>query len=117
MAASFEIVTPTIIPNTTMEKGMLNGVHKVYRITPNEGYVLHDKVADEETLEGGIIRRYGVGSASCGANYDFTPLFVTDEHGNTFTAYGAQREFYARLQSEVDGDNIYGVGDNNHEIM
>ena len=105
---TYEDVTPTLIPNTTMRKRFIDGVHKQYVITPLVGYVLRDKANDEEefdpeTLEptGRILFRYASGGATCGATYDFTPLQVTDENGVTHTAYGAQREFFARLASEV----------------
>lgn len=126
MAVIYEDVIPTLIPNTTMQKLLLNGVHRTYYITPCEGYVLRDKANDSHILDPetgeptDIIRfNYASGGASCPANYDFTPLQVTDEHGVTHTAYGAQREFFARLASEVDADQIFGGGNdgNDHEIM
>lgn len=120
---TYEDVIPSLIPNTDMQKMYIDGVHKVYVIAPIDGYVLHDAATNEEeidpdTLEptGRIIFRYASGSASCGANYDFTPLQVTDENGVTHTAYGAQREFFARPESEVPADQIYGGG-NDHEVM
>lgn len=121
MAWIYETVTPTLIPNTTVEKGFLNGVHKVYRITPNEGYVLHDKARDFEVLDPetyepiGIALGYSTADSSCGAAYDFSPVTVTDENGVSFTAYGS-REFAARLESDVPADQIFGGG-NDHEIM
>lgn len=121
---TYENVTPTLIPNTTMRKKFIDGVHKVYTIEAVDGYVLHDKAADVEeinpdTLEptGRIIFAYASGEKTCGANYDFTTLQVTDETGVTHTAYGAQREFFARLASEVPADQIFGGGDNDHEVM
>lgn len=119
-----EDVIPSLIPNTTMKKGYVNGVARAYEITPCEGYVLRDKANDEHILDEetgeptGVIRfNYASMGASCPANYDFTPLQVTDEHGVTHTAYGAQREFFARLASEVDADQIFGGGDNDTEVM
>ena len=97
----------TLIPNTTMSKRVLNGVDKYYIIKPNEGYVLHDKAADQETREGKLVCRYSSGSASCGINYDFTPVAVSDENGGSFIAYGEQRAFYARRKTEVNADHIY----------
>ena len=121
---TYEDVIPTLIPNTTMQKMFIDGVHKVYVITPVEGYVLRDKANDEEeynpeTLEftGRILFHYASGGATCGANYDFTPLQVTDENGVVHTAYGAQREFFARLASEVPENQICGGGGNDHEVM
>lgn len=120
---TYEDVIPTLIPNTTMQRRFIDGVHKQYVIAPVDGYVLHTKTADYEELDtetgmptGRTIFCYASGSASCGANYDFTPLQVTDENGVTFTAYGAQREFFARPASEVPADQIYGGG-NDHEVM
>lgn len=122
MAVIREDLQTTLIPNTTMQKVIINGVHKQYYITPCEGYVLRDKandeiVYDDDFNEIGVRFCYASGGASCGANYDFTPLQVTDENGVTHTAYGAQREFFARLASEVDADQIFGGGDSDHEIM
>lgn len=120
---TYEDVIPTLIPNTTMQKTLRDGVHRSYVIEPIDGYVLHDAATNEEeinpdTLEptGRIIFRYASGSASCGASYDFTPVQVTDENGVEHTAYGT-REFFARPASEVPADQIYGGGDKNHEVM
>ena len=124
MAITYEDVNPTLIPNTTMQKSLNNGVHRSYVITPCDGYVLRDKandtpIFDEITGEEiGVKFNYASMGASCGANYDFTPLQVTDENGVTHTAYGAQCEFFARLESEVPADQIFGGGNNNdHEVM
>ena len=122
MIVTYENVSPTLISNTTMQKMFYDGVHRFYVITPCYGYVLRDKendepILDEETFEEtGIIRfHYASSGTTCGANYDFTPLQVTDEHGVTHTAYGAQREFFARPRNEVPADQIFGGGDNDHE--
>jgi len=105
---TYEDVIPTLIPNTTMKKRFIDGVHKTYVITPDKSYALRDKADDETEYDpdtheptGRIIFNYANGGATCGANYDFTPLRVTDENGVIHTAYGAQREFFARLASEV----------------
>lgn len=104
-----EPVIPTLIENTSMVKGYVDGVHKAYEITPNEGYVLHDKnydlpVLDDETGDetGEFILGYRTSTASCLANYDFT---------------ANPREFYAVLESEVPADQIFGGGNNDHEVM
>ena len=110
MTYTYEDVIPTLIPNTTMQKRLLDGVHRSYVIAPIDGYVLHTKSADYEETDpetlmptGRVIFMYASGRASCGANYDFTPLQVTDENGVTFTAYGS-RAFFARPVSEVPVD-------------
>ena len=122
MALVKEPINPSLIPNTTMVKGILNGVHKTYEITPCENYVLHDNTMDfpyqdPETME--ETQKFGYSPSSvyvsCGANYDFTPHTVTDENGNTYTAYG-NRDFFAIPESSVPSDQIFGV-DNEHEVM
>lgn len=109
MAAwTYEDVTPSLIANTVMQKGFLDGVHKVYIIAPASGYVLHDKALDTDEydenfeLTGNVILGYTTGTCSCGANYDFT--------ANT-------REFYAVLADTVPADQIFSGGNNDHEIM
>lgn len=118
----FVVSTEHSIPNTIVEDGYMDGKHVMYRITPNDGYVLHDSASDMEgfdpetgDLTGQMVFYYASGGATCGANYDFTPVQVTDENGVTFTAYGAQREFFARPASEVPADQIYGGG-NDHSV-
>jgi hypothetical protein len=84
---------PSLIENATMKKGVLDGVHKTYRITPVSGYVIHDKNRDMPEYDpvnmmptGGTVLGYTRGTASCAANYDFAEN---------------PREFYAVLESEV----------------
>lgn len=108
MAVRYEDFSPTLIANTTMQKVFVNEVHKQYRITPNEGYVLHDTSYDEVvrdplTLEptGEIKLGYRTTSATCAATYDFVEN---------------SREFYAVLREGIPADQIYGVGGNDHEI-
>lgn len=123
MAYTYENVIPSLIPNTTMYKKIRDGVHTTYAITANDGYVLHDNsadviVTDPDTLEptGEVIFYYARGTKTCGANYDFSPVTVTDENGVEHTAYGS-REFFARPESEVPADQIFGGGNNDHEVM
>ena len=97
-----EIVNPTLIENTTMLKVFTDeGVHRNYRITPNAGYVLHDKgmdtpIFDEETGEptGEVILGFRTSTASVGASYDFAVN---------------EREFYAVLATTVPEDQIFGT--------
>ena len=114
MATVYEDVIPSLIENTTMQKTFLNGVHRAYTITPNDGYVLHDKNYDEEVIDpmtlmptGEIKLGYRPSTASCGYNYDFTTTQVTAVNGQIVTAYGS-REFYAIPETEVPADQIYG---------
>lgn len=106
---AFEIVNPTLIENTTMQKYINNqGVFRTYHITPVNGYVLHDKARDytnidEETMEEVLVLGYTRGTATCAANYDFTTN---------------PREFYAVPESDVpDPENqIFSGGGGNHEV-
>lgn len=122
MAVTYEEVTPSLIPNTTMRKMFINGVHKTYHIYPIENYVLHDNgldyvVPDPNTME--ETQKFGYSPSgvyvSCAATYDFSTHTVTDENGNTYTAYG-DRDFFAIPESDVPSDQIFGV-DNDHEVM
>lgn len=104
----------TKIPNTTMVKGINElGVHKNYRITPNEGYVLHDKDGEYEDLDGIYIYLFSSGMCSCGANYDFDN--TTTVLG--YTAYG-EREFFAMPIDEVpESAVVYGGVAPKPEVM
>lgn len=112
----------TLIPNTTMVKGINEeGIHKNYRITPNEGYVLHDNASDyydidpETGMESDVVvLTYYTGMCSCGKNYDFDNTTIIDG----YTAYGS-REFFARPATEVPENNIFGgvTTEPEHEVM
>lgn len=122
MAYTYEDVIPSLIPNTTMQKRLLNGVHRSYVIEPIDGHVLHDADADGENIDTGErIYTYSSGSCSCGANYDFSTAEITvpDINGNTVTvtAYG-DRQFFAFPENLVPDpeNNIYGGGNNNEAM-
>lgn len=121
MAYTYEDVIPSLIPNTTMQKRLLNGAHRSYVIRPIDGYVLHDSASDFETEQDGYVYCYASGSCTCGATYDFatTEMTVPDINGNmvTVTAYGT-RQFFAFPTNLVPDpeNNIYGGG-GNHEAM
>lgn len=123
---NYEDVTPSLIPNTTMQKMFIDGVHKVYVIGAVDGYVLHDNRADEvilddETLEptGEVILRYATGTKTVAASYDFNtvvPDTIIDVNGNEIAVnkIGAF-ELFAVPISAVPENNTYGAG-NDHEI-
>ena len=107
MAWNYEAMTPTPIENVTVEKGYLDGVHKIYRLKANEGYVLHDAgrdwtEIDPETEEEIIKLGYTAGTTTCNATYNFTLN---------------PREYYAVLASTVPADQIFGTVNNDHEVM
>lgn len=79
-----------------------------YFISANEGYILHDRdfdivetnpVTNEELSR---MAGYTSGRCSCMANYDWEVN---------------EREFYAVLRNEVPENQIFGGGDNDHEVM
>lgn len=123
MATRYEDIE-TLIPNTTMKKFYINEVFRTYNITPIDGYVLHDNafdinVYDEMTGEptGEVLLGYRPTTASCGYNYDFTPVEMQTDDGQTVTAYGS-RKFFAKLVSEVPENQIFGkVEEPEHEII
>ena len=106
------------IPNATVE---LNRFGTQYNVTPNEGYVMHDKAYDEAEVDeafiptGNIILGYRPTTASIGLNNDLSARTMLDEAGNEVTAY-TEREFFCKLRSEVPENQIFGV-DEEHEIM
>lgn len=113
----------TLIPNTTMQKMYVDDVFRSYKITPCDGYVLHDSgydipVFDEETGEptGEVLLGYRPTMASCGYNYDFTPVEMKTDDGQTVMAYGS-RKFFAKLVNEVPKNQIFGVTEPEHEII
>ena len=108
------------IPNATITERIVNGKLLGYRITPNEGYVLHDKARDTDIIDeatlmptGEILLGYIAHPTYCTvqAAYNFSDTVVIDG----YTAYGS-REFFTRPQSEVPENQIYGGGNNNHEV-
>jgi hypothetical protein len=83
-----------------------SGVHTRYRISPNDGYVLHDKRSDytdfDEYGNETLVLGYIEGTVSVRADYDFV--------ANPY-------ELYAVLRSEVPENQIFGGVGNDHEVM
>lgn len=72
-----EEVNPTLVENARTEKVLMDGVHRLYRIYPNDGYVLHNNVRDwkhidTETGEETFYRGYSTSSSSVHASYNFS---------------------------------------------
>jgi hypothetical protein len=108
VAITKEEMNPSPIVNATVLKGFVDGVHKVYEITANDGYVLHDKLLDEEVIDpvtleptGEIKLGYYAGERSVAASYDFA---------------ANPREFYTVLENSVPADQIFNV-EPDHETM
>lgn len=115
MATVYQDIIPSLIENTTMKQGFVNGIARQYHITPMEGYVLHDKRNDMEAFdevtgmplldENGnpvMVLGYARGTVSCAASYDFET--------NPW-------EFYAVPADSVPADQIFGGVDSKPEIM
>lgn len=106
MAIIYTPMTETLLENTSMEIGTESGVAKKYRITPNEGYVLHDKSYDTY-LEYDEIGN-GVGEPILGYRTSTASCTVAQFNNN-------EREFYAVPASSVSADQIFGNTDT--EVM
>ena len=97
-----ETVTPSPIPNATVERLFTaDGKIEFFSIYPNDGYILHDKVRDTtdgDPFSGAVntVLGYTDDRITCAASYEFSPVTVIDEDGNSHTVYGA-REFFARV--------------------
>lgn len=108
-----------IIPNTIIT---MNNTRTQYYVTPNEGYVMHDKNYDTDEVDenymptGNIILGYRPTTASIHINRDLSERTMLDENGNTVTAY-TEREFFCKLRTEVPENQIFGVDGPEHEIM
>lgn len=92
-----------IYPNLTVCERRADGVLKGWRVTPNDGYVMYDST-EEGTKTHPITFEEG-------ATYYYTYAgFPLNYNWNNFT-------WVAVLRSEVDENCIFGVGDNDHEVM
>lgn len=127
MAITYESME-SFVPNATMRKRLTDGVLGQYLIKPNTGYVMHDSaydffdyspVLDEEgnqifdeydnpMFNETVILGYRTTEGSVGYFYDWTPVEMLDEAGNTVLAYGS-RQFYCKPIDEVPADQIFGV--------
>lgn len=89
----YEDIIPSLITNTTMKKGFVNGVHKNVQIIPNEGYILHDKNLDMYTEFDAA--GSGIGEITLGFNDGITSVrYDYDFDANP-------REFYAVLKTDT----------------
>ena len=95
---TYEDVVPSLIENTIIQKGFGDGVHRIYKIMPMSGYVLHDKGRDWTetdilTGEETFYRGYTTGATSCPVSYDFA---------------NNPREFYVIPKDEVPKNQVFG---------
>lgn len=73
-----EKIIPSILPNATVNKIYVDGVHTQFEIVPDEGFKLHDarldtEEFDEETFEftGNIIKGFKTKGVTVRYDYDF----------------------------------------------
>ena len=116
MAWTTENVTPTLIPNTTMVKRLLDGVAKTYCIYPNEGYVLHDNrtygvILDDEFNEIERYPRFATGDMTVSASYDFNNITQGIYEGVDGVVYNVTKigeyELYTLPINVVPLEHIY----------
>lgn len=102
MATRFELETEIVLPNITIERKYVNEVHRAYRLTANEGYVLHSPNLDatiEDPMTGATrVEQYYYRQATVNV---VQPVETWDWH--------------AVLESSVPSDMIFGGGNNEHE--
>ena len=93
-----------MIPNITIERRYIDDVHKGYRLTANEGYVLHSPSLDVEVQD------------------PFTGETRTEQYcyrqwNITVAQPVSTWDWHAVLESSVPANMIFGGGNNDHEIM
>lgn len=98
-----------IIENTTITPFYnTNGVQTQWNVRANDGYLLHDNrydftYPDPETFEITPMLGYTRGMISVGVNYDF--------EANPFELYTVVDD------GSMPENQIFGGGNNNHEVM
>ena len=91
-----------MIPNTTIEEIMIDKGVVAYKITPSEGYLLHNSVndytePDEQTGEEVLHLGFSPAPSTVPADYDFDNTVEIDGH----TAYG-NKQICAIPKDDVD---------------
>lgn len=104
MAYTQEIATEHNYPNLTVFRLLNDGVQYGWEIKPNEGYVMYDVNAtntelDPDTMEEIPVTYYYI-SWSLPLRYNF-----------------ANFHWAAKPRSEVDENYIFGIPNNDHEVM
>ena len=96
-------LTPPPVPNTTIKKVFIDGVHRFYNISAIDGYLLHDSRADTENDELGNFSYkecFFKGKISVGADYDFYTLSEKGGNSQIREKYGKYK-LYAVPESEA----------------
>ena len=103
MATVYTPETEITIPNITIERKYNDGIHMAYRLTANEGYVLHSPsldVENEDDMGNIVLEQYYYRQCTINVAH---PVSTWDWH--------------AVLESEVPADMIFSGGNNDHEVM
>lgn len=104
MATRFELETEITLPNITIERKYVNELHRAYRLTANEGYVLHSPSLDSEFFDPMTgetrVEQYYYRQATVNV---VQPVETWDWH--------------AVLESSVPPDMIFGGGNNKPELI
>lgn len=99
-----ELATDIVFPHILVYRQYRDGTHYGYQVKTEDGYVMYDTAAndvefDPDTMEEiPVVYYYTI--MSCPLNYNFA----------AFTWVAVPRD-------SVDENYIFGVGDNDHEIM
>ena len=105
MEIVYEIATDIIRDNITVERKYIDGVLKAYRLTANEGYVLHSPSLDAEVQD-------PMTGETHIEQYYYRQRTVTSVRPIS------SWDWHAVLESSVPSDMIFGGGGNNEpELM
>ena len=115
MAVVREPMETTLIPNTRMNKMIVNGVHNGYEIQAINGYVLHDgrndePIFDPEILEetGDVIPHFKTDATTVPVSYDFDNV--------TNGVYTYTDESGAKINVPVEKVGMYEFSTVNNEL-
>jgi hypothetical protein len=100
---TYEVATDIIIENITVERKYADGVQTAYRLTSNEGYVIHNPELDETytTPEGETVTN----------QYYYRQAVIAVRYApETWT-------WHAVLENSVPADMIFGNDNPEHEVM
>lgn len=99
-----EIATDITYPNITVYRLFKDGVHYAYEVYTNEGYVMYDTTANDVELDPDTMEEIPV-------TYYYTNVGMPASYNwANFTWVAVPRD-------SVDENYIFGVGDDNHEVM
>jgi hypothetical protein len=104
MVVTYTPETEIIRENITIERKYIDGVHKGYRLTANEGYVLHSPSLDNE------VEDPFTGETHIEQYYYRQAHLTIAQPVSTW-------DWHAVLESDVPADMIFGGGNNDHEVM